>query len=264
MSLSLAKLQDQFAKALLYQATAQECHIIDDHFEAEERIKIYRNNFITSLGDILALTYPSVQSLVGNKCFDGLAYKHVLLAPLLRGDVSTYGSGFAETIDSVKPIAASVPYLSDVARLEWAIDDSNQKRNNLIPSAHYYSFEKLQDIDVRKQAQIQLCLQPQLNLFYSNYSVHSIRDAIKNNNFKNVSIDQPQYCVVLTLSESELLIECLTKDEFLLLSQIMDGLSLEQIHQNLLPHLQKLISLNLFIGFQTNKPLGDQNDLLCE
>ncbi|MGU3843968.1 HvfC/BufC family peptide modification chaperone, partial [Vibrio diabolicus] len=52
--MKLATLQSQFAKALHYQALGEECDIVSDKFTADERIQIYRNNFIISLSEVLA------------------------------------------------------------------------------------------------------------------------------------------------------------------------------------------------------------------
>ncbi|MDG2898591.1 putative DNA-binding domain-containing protein, partial [Vibrio parahaemolyticus] len=51
--MNLATLQSQFAKALHYQALGEDCDIASDEFTADERIQIYRNNFIVSLSEVL-------------------------------------------------------------------------------------------------------------------------------------------------------------------------------------------------------------------
>ena len=58
MSPSLADIQTQFAQALRYQASADDCHIDSDHFSAEQRMQVYRNNFVISLSEVLQATYP--------------------------------------------------------------------------------------------------------------------------------------------------------------------------------------------------------------
>lgn len=63
--MKLATLQDQFAKALHYQALGDDCDIASGQFTADERMQIYRNNFIISLGEVLSATYPMVEELLG-------------------------------------------------------------------------------------------------------------------------------------------------------------------------------------------------------
>lgn len=250
MTLPLSELQSNFSKALHYQATGDDCDIYSDHFSSDERLQIYRNNFIISLSDVLCSTYPIVLSLVGQECFDGLARKHVLSYPLREGDVTGYGENFSDTIKSVEQVVVAVPYLADVATLEWAIDDSNQTYNQPAPTPNLNAFDKLQTFSAEQQADICLFLNPALNLIRSNYAVFSIRNAIKNNDFVNLEINQPESGIVLVLNKDELLVVTLNSEEISLLEQVTAKTPLGKINQNLVVHLQKLIALNLFIGFQ--------------
>ncbi|MDW2110773.1 putative DNA-binding domain-containing protein, partial [Vibrio sp. 2089] len=54
--MKLATLQNQFAKALHYQALGDDCNIASGQFTADERMQIYRNNFIISLSEVLSAT----------------------------------------------------------------------------------------------------------------------------------------------------------------------------------------------------------------
>ena len=252
MTLSLSELQRNFSKALHYQANGEDCDICSNHFSSDERLQIYRNNFIISLSEVLCSTYPIVLSLVGQECFDGLARKHILSYPLQEGNVAGYGDGFSETIKSVELVVATVPYLADIAALEWAIDDSNQTYNQPTPTPKLYAFDRLQTFSAEQQSDICLFLNPALNLVTSNYAVFSIRKAIKNNDFVNLEINQPESGIVLVLNKDELLVVALNNEEISLLEQVNAKTPLGKINQDLVVHLQKLISLNLFIGFQAH------------
>ena len=82
------------------------------------RFGVYRNNVIVSLVDALADSYPVVQSLVGEDFFRAMAREFVFASPPRSPVLAWYGGGFAEFIAGFPP-AASLPYLPDVARLEW-------------------------------------------------------------------------------------------------------------------------------------------------
>ncbi|MFC1237718.1 DNA-binding domain-containing protein [Vibrio sp. F74] len=252
MTLSLSELQLNFSKALHYKANGDDCDVCSNHFSSDDRIQIYRNNFIISLNEVLCSTYPIVLSLVGQECFDGLARKHILSCPLQEGNVAGYGVDFSETIKSVEQVIAAVPYLADIATLEWAIDDSNQTYNQPAPTPNLYAFDKLQTFNAEQQADICLFLNPALSLIKSNYAVFSIRNAIKNNDFVNLEINQPESGIVLVLSKDELFVVTLNNDEISLLEQVDAKTPLGKINPELVVHLQKLISLNLFIGFQVH------------
>lgn len=83
------------------------------------RFAVYRNNVVSSLIDALADTFPVVQQLVGAEFFRAMAAEFVRQAPPRSRVLALYGGGFAASIAGFAP-AAGLPYLADVARLEFA------------------------------------------------------------------------------------------------------------------------------------------------
>lgn len=82
------------------------------------RFAVYRNNIIVSLIDALADTYPVTQELVGKEFFRAMARLFVGAEPPRSRVLAFYGESFPAFIEYFPP-AASVPYLADVARLEF-------------------------------------------------------------------------------------------------------------------------------------------------
>ncbi len=87
--------------------------------DPEARFAVYRNNVMVSLVDALADTFAVVQALVGEEFFRAMARVFVQAHPPQSRVLAHYGASFADFVQSFAP-AASVPYLSDVARLEMA------------------------------------------------------------------------------------------------------------------------------------------------
>jgi hypothetical protein len=84
----------------------------------DRRIAIHRHHVASSLAKVLASTFPTAQALVGADFFRQLAQAFVAREqPVL----SEYGAGFADFIATYGP-AAGLPYLSDMARLDWALN----------------------------------------------------------------------------------------------------------------------------------------------
>lgn len=83
------------------------------------RFNVYRNNFYASLIDVLAGRYPVVQRLVGDDFFRAMARVYVEQEPPRSAMILAYGGGFADFLGRFPPVA-DVPYLPDIARLEWA------------------------------------------------------------------------------------------------------------------------------------------------
>lgn len=87
--------------------------------DAARRFGIYRNNVNASLSAALAARFPVVERLVGEDFFRATALLFVERHPPRSPVLSTYGGRFPDFLDRFEPVAA-LPYLSDVARLEWA------------------------------------------------------------------------------------------------------------------------------------------------
>jgi hypothetical protein len=86
-----------------------------------DRINIYRNTFLMGLTKALQLCFPAVQRLVGGEFFDGVAQHFVTQHPPREAYLNHYGADFPAFLGQFQP-AASLPYLPDVARLEWAVN----------------------------------------------------------------------------------------------------------------------------------------------
>lgn len=80
---------------------------------------VHRNNVTVGLVDALEAAYPAVAALVGRDFFRAAAREHVRADPPRSPVLIDYGGGFARFLAAFPP-AAGLPWLADVARLEWA------------------------------------------------------------------------------------------------------------------------------------------------
>jgi hypothetical protein len=85
-----------------------------------DRLNIYRNTFVIGVTKALHLSYPAVHRLVGETFFDGAAALFIAQCPPRAAYLDEYGAEFPEFLQHFQP-AASLVYLADVARLEWAV-----------------------------------------------------------------------------------------------------------------------------------------------
>jgi uncharacterized protein len=85
-----------------------------------DRVALYRGNVNAACEKALANAYPVVRALVGDEFFGGLARAYARAHPSVSGDLNRFGSRFAEFIDAFEH-AQSLPYLGDVAALEWSV-----------------------------------------------------------------------------------------------------------------------------------------------
>lgn len=85
--------------------------------------KVYQSNGHALACSALAGAYPVVAQLLGIESFDALARALWHAQPPRRGDVAQWGSGLSAFVSASAQLA-DVPYLADVAALEWALHRS--------------------------------------------------------------------------------------------------------------------------------------------
>lgn len=106
-AIDLQSWQSAFAASLLRADTV-----------VSDRQAVHRNNTRASLSIALAARFPVVERLVGPDFFQAMALCFIEREPPTSPVLAEYGAGFADFLDGFEP-ARTVPYLADVARLEW-------------------------------------------------------------------------------------------------------------------------------------------------
>ena len=87
--------------------------------EVAQRVAVYRNNVAHSLAQALARRYPVVQRLVGAEFFAAMAAPFCAAHPPRSPVLQEWGGAFPGFLAGFAPVAG-LPYLPDVARIEWA------------------------------------------------------------------------------------------------------------------------------------------------
>lgn len=113
---TLPELQRSFARALCGRETTA-LGLVDS---MPARLEIYANTRRATLTQALALTFPAVRALVGAPFFDAMAWAFAATTPPASAYLNDYGARLPRFLRRYEP-AASLIYLADVARLEWAV-----------------------------------------------------------------------------------------------------------------------------------------------
>lgn len=82
------------------------------------RFAVHRNNVMHGLVSVLGDSFPVVRQLVGDDFFSAMASVFVMAQPPTSPLMHHYGHGFPGWVAGFEP-AAALPYLADLARLEW-------------------------------------------------------------------------------------------------------------------------------------------------
>ncbi|MGR5134620.1 HvfC/BufC N-terminal domain-containing protein [Vibrio alfacsensis] len=253
--MNLADLQSQFAKALHYRALGEDCDIASDEFTADERMQIYRNNFIVSLSEVLSATYPMVEALLGEECFKQIARQHVLTSPLEDGNVVHYGEGFQDTIMQFNQVITQAPYSPEVARFEWYIDLTRQTLFEEPRSAKLKPLALLSQVSEELQPALVLHLKQGCRSFESDYAVFDLYTAIQTEQFEQLNINQLQQGVISIQANGEALCHALDADAFQLLCGLEQKQSLSEVPEDFLTHLNCIMALDLVDGFTLRSAL---------
>ncbi len=134
------------------------------------RLKIYRSNIMGNLTGALRGSYPLLEKLTGEDFAMGLLRAFVMENPPGEAFLSNYGAGLADFIEVFAP-AKGLPYLADVARLEWAMNEAYYAQDDrpLIQ-------DDLQNMPLDTLADTVLPLRPSVRLMESRWPLVSILD----------------------------------------------------------------------------------------
>ena len=221
-----------------------------------ERLKVYRNNIVGSLSDLMLSTFPITEKLVGHDFMELMVRSFILENPPSQGFLSLYGAGFAEFVEGFE-LAKSLPYLPDVVRLELAMnaayyakDDSPLKTTDL---------EKLQTENLENTV---LTLRDSVQILISPYPLIAIQDFCQNENSGDtLRLDQGGVRLMIYRPQLESIVIELDADEYAALQKLAEGQPLgDTVQQVMQAHpkfdfqsfLQKHLSLETFRALSSN------------
>lgn len=166
---SLPELQHRFADTLLgvTQAVPGDW-IVGNGLAPAARVQIYRNLVFNNHAAALRTAYPVVAKLVGEDFFDAAAARYLHDHGSDSGNLQDYGAGFPEFLVRM-PEAANLAYLPEVARLEWARQESY-----LAADAAPLDPKALTTMSKDIQAELKLRLHPSLRLVTSAHPIWDI------------------------------------------------------------------------------------------
>ncbi len=149
------------------------------------RFNVYRNNVVASLANALQDYFPVVTRLVGEEFFRAMALAFITSNPPRSPILSRFGGRFPTFIQSFPP-AQDVPYLPDIARLEWLQQRAYHARDRrpLTP-------EDLAKVPAGRLPDVSLELHPSVGLLVSRFPVVSIwRTNTLDTEVKTISLEQ--------------------------------------------------------------------------
>ena len=161
---SLLEIQDRFSRALLGGSSAPiAACVATDRLPPETRVQIYRNHVRITLCEALAATFSVVARLVGPDYFAAVCRRFIAAHPPTSPVLAEYGASFS-TYLATAPNAPE--YLPDVARLEWAMNESLHT-----PDAPTLSATDLAGLSPIESASLRFQPHPSARLVHSKYPI---------------------------------------------------------------------------------------------
>ena len=171
--LSLHELQHSVRRSLVeVDDTRVAIHVVGDELSPAQRLAVYRNTFDGNLANALRLSYPAVHRLVGAEFFDGAARIFAHQCPPRSAWLDEYGAEFPDFLRDL-PQAASLPYLPDVARLEWAVT-----RALHVADVAPLDVQQLAALAPSDHERVCFVAHPSLSLLHANYPADTIWRAV--------------------------------------------------------------------------------------
>lgn len=169
---SLPERQRAFGAALLAEADAD---LLEDFVEAPalaaKRFAAYRRNVLGNWHAALAASFPVLAALIGAGRFSALSEQYRAACPSRNADLNLYPERFAAWL-AQQPIGEELPYLADLAQLEWALEEVYGAQEEAA-----LDFTKLEAVPVAQQGAVVLVLASALRAIPSRWPVFEIWQA---------------------------------------------------------------------------------------
>ncbi|MGV6810510.1 MAG: HvfC/BufC N-terminal domain-containing protein [bacterium] len=169
------------------QATQTAANLVRNHGEltAEQRLSIYRGSVHGILTQALEATYPVCRALVGDTFFSKMCSVFIDQSPPTSPYFHEYGDNLADFLQQFPP-AQRLPYLSDMARLEWLRHSAWQQKNQTASD-----FTQLATLSAEEQLACRFQLPQSAQRLSSAYAIHALWQAHQTPNADENSRDKP-------------------------------------------------------------------------
>lgn len=225
---SLLEIQHDFAAALI-SGEAPRLHnqliLGARELDAAAALSIYRNNVFSNYRKALLDDYPAIAALVGDRFFGGACDAYARAHRCESGDLNDFGAKFASFLEQWPP-AHALPYLGDVARLEWAVHIAFNA-----PDVPGIDLAELAHVAPGRVPHLRFELHPSARLMHSVYPVFKIWRTSTGESDERVELDAGEDHLLIIRRDGSVEVEPLAVAQFAALSALSEGRELTEAHQ---------------------------------
>jgi hypothetical protein len=230
-------------RAALWAETPPAGLIAPDPSEVAERFKVYRNNVFHSLTRALAARFPVIEQLVGLQFFAALARAYLASSPPQDPVLLHWGESFAPFLDQFPPVA-HLPFLGDVARLEYARGRASHAADATTISPEALSSDNLETLC--------LALHPSVSLFRAQTPAVQIWHQHQPGQTRQPLNAGPDHALIARRPDFAVIVQPVDAGSFAVLTSLHAGAPLGQAAQHADPTraLTLLLSHGLIVDAQ--------------
>lgn len=196
----------------------------DSSIAGQLAVDIYRNNSIGTRVRALESIYPVVEKILGEQCFNGLAYDYVTASPSSDPDLNVYGAGFPDFLRTIvrrQDAFKGFSYLPELASLEWIVHATYYADDDPFFSAADYSI-----IDTS------VCLfqSHSMRTISTTYPVYAIWQGNQGNeSAKQVAAVDGTEFILVSRQHGHPRVEKICSDDWRIIQLVGDGIELEAL-----------------------------------
>jgi hypothetical protein len=94
-------------------------------------IAIYRNNLLATAQQALAISFPTVLTLIGKDLFNYTCRELLITSPPKHGDWALWGESYPTLLSGVAQLS-DYPFVADIAQIDWFRQQSMRAKDSLI------------------------------------------------------------------------------------------------------------------------------------
>lgn len=222
---ALLDLQRCFLDAL-YDATetGPAEQLVDVGIDPAARLRIYRHNSELIHLEALRTTFPAVVALVGDAFFEHAAAPYRGLHPSRSGNLQTFGEHFPEYLEQL-PNAQRLPYLGDVARLEW-----RRQLAALASDTRPLTSAEFESTLAALEGPVRMAFHPSMQRFVSAYPVLALWQYATQPTAERLTLPESGDRVLLWRSDGEVAMAAIDTASFACIDALARGDTLDAAH----------------------------------
>ncbi len=250
----LREIQEAFAASMMgenYETVAGELYPTGS--SPLRTVALYRRMIRNNYLQVLKITYPVLNRLVGRVYFHALAMGYIRIHPSTSGDLFSYGRFLPALLEGLDVS----PLFAEVAKLEWACHEVYQAPDSPLPSR-----EQIQTLASADPSRITVQFHPASRLLFFPHPVHRVWRALQPDAPPDEVVDLPlpeeASGVLVTRPFQKVQVSPLEKTRYLILEALFAGRDLASVSRmatafdpefELSPFLSELLSQRIVTGF---------------